>query len=218
MESFKNFNEFFYRKLKLESRPTSSPDDPNVLVSPADCRLNCFKSITAATDLWIKGRQFSIANLLQDQEMAKLFDGGNLGIFRLAPQDYHRFHMPVDGIVGPTKAIEGAFYTVNPMAIRSAVDVYCENVRSVTYIDSPQFGKVAYVSVGAMMVGSIVITATKGQSLKRNDEFGYFQFGGSTVLLIFQKGAVEFDRDLLDNSEQHLETLVKVGTRIGVHS
>ncbi|KAI8821406.1 phosphatidylserine decarboxylase-domain-containing protein [Fimicolochytrium jonesii] len=214
MDSFQNFNEFFYRKLKPGVRTLASPD-PRVAVSAADCRLNCFTSVDKAKALWIKGREFTIPNLLADEEMAKIFDGGSVAIFRLAPQDYHRFHFPVDCTVGPTKWIDGSYFTVNPMAIRTTVDVYTENVRAVTYLDSPEFGKLAYVSIGAMMVGSIVLTSKEGTQVKRMDEHGYFAFGGSTIILLFERDVIEFDGDLLENSEHNLETLVKMGSSLG---
>ena len=117
-----SFNEFFYRELKPGARPCSAPDDPNVIVSPADCRCVTFNRIDDATRIWIKGREFTLGRLLGDAypEDAKRFEGGALGIFRLAPQDYHRFHIPVDGAMGEPKLIKGEYYTVNPMAIRSA--------------------------------------------------------------------------------------------------
>ena len=98
-------------------------------------------------------------------------------MFRLAPQDYHRFHVPVDGTIGEITAIEGQYYTVNPMAIRSALDVYGENVRVLVSIHSPIFGLVMVVCIGAMMVGSTVITVEEGQQVNRTDELGYFKFG-----------------------------------------
>ncbi|CAB4442291.1 unnamed protein product [Rhizophagus irregularis] len=215
LDSFKNFNEFFYRKLKPEARPCDSPQDPYVLVSPADCRMMAFPTITNATELWIKGQSFSIARLLDDDLAAKDYEGGSLGIFRLAPQDYHRFHFPVEGELGPIKDIPGAYFTVNPMAIRSQLDVYGENKRAICYINSPQFGKVAYISIGAMMVGSIVFTSTPSSYVRRTDEHGYFAFGGSTVILLFQKGKMIWDEDLLANSGSCLETLVRMGMHVG---
>ncbi|CAJ0837851.1 20216_t:CDS:2 [Entrophospora sp. SA101] len=91
----------------------------SILVSPADCRMMAFPTIDESIELWIKGQQFSIQRLLGDESAAKEFEGGSLGIFRLAPQDYHRFHFPVDGRIGENKPIAGDYYTVNPMAIRS---------------------------------------------------------------------------------------------------
>lgn len=217
LTSFKCFNEFFYRKIKLEEyRPLASPEDPFVTVSPADCRLNVFESISDATKLWIKGVSFSVGALLKDEQLAEYFDGGSLIIARLAPQDYHRFHSPVDGIVTMNYHIPGTYYTVNPMAVRQKVDVYTENARTVTIIDSPQFGKVAFVSIGAMMVGSIIITTEIGAQVKRLSEIGYFAFGGSTIVVLYSKEAkVQFDQDLIENSKEQLETLVKVGESIG---
>lgn len=104
-----------YRKLKPSARPVETPDDPNRLVSGADCRLMAFETTSEATRLWIKGREFTVARLLGDayKDQAERYVGGALVIFRLAPQDYHRFHSPVDGIIGPMSYIAGEYYTVN---------------------------------------------------------------------------------------------------------
>ncbi len=93
-DGFKTFNDFFYRKLKPGARELASPNDPTILVSPADCRMNAFESISMAQSVWVKGQAFSLESLLGDKEMAGKFEGGSMGIFRLAPQDYHRFHYP----------------------------------------------------------------------------------------------------------------------------
>lgn len=210
VDEFKNFNEFFYRQLKPDSRPCSAPDNPGVIVSPADCRCVVFNRIDVATRIWVKGREFTIERLLGNAypEDAPRFKNGALGIFRLAPQDYHRFHIPVDGIMGKPKIIEGEYYTVNPMAIRSALDVYGENTRVVIPIASEAHGRVMVICVGAMMVGSTVITRKEGEYVKRTEELGYFKFGGSTILLLFEKGTMQFDDDLVENSKMALETLV----------
>ena len=210
-EQFKNFNEFFYRALKPGARPCSAPDNPRIIVSPADCRSVVFNRMTEATRIWVKGREFSIERLLGNTypEDAKRYVNGALGIFRLAPQDYHRFHIPVDGIMGRPKLIDGEYYTVNPMAIRSALDVYGENIRVIVPIDSVAHGRVMVICVGAMMVGSTVITRKAGEKVGRAEELGYFKFGGSTILLLFEPGAMKFDDDLIDNSNSAVETLVR---------
>ena len=210
IEQFKNFNEFFYRQLKPDARPCSAPDNPKIIVSPADCRSVVFNRMDEATKIWVKGREFSIERLLGSAypQDAKRYTNGALGIFRLAPQDYHRFHIPVDGVMGTPKSIEGEYYTVNPMAIRSALDVYGENIRVVVPIDSVAHGRVMVICVGAMMVGSTVITRQAGENVHRAEELGYFKFGGSTILLLFEDGAMKFDDDLVDNSNGALETLV----------
>ena len=210
VEQFKNFNEFFYRALKPGARPCSAPDDSNIVVSPADCRSVVFNQMDDATRIWVKGRDYTVERLLGNaypQDAAR-YRGGALGIFRLAPQDYHRFHVPVDGVMGTPKLIEGEYYTVNPMAIRSALDVYGENVRVIVPIDSVSHGRVMFICIGAMMVGSTVITRKPGENLKRAEELGYFKFGGSTVLSLFEPGRVQFDDDLIENSSGALETLV----------
>jgi phosphatidylserine decarboxylase len=169
-----------------------------------------FNRMDEATKIWVKGREFSIERLLGNAypEDAKRYKNGALGIFRLAPQDYHRFHIPVDGVMGKPIPIEGEYYTVNPMAIRSALDVYGENIRVVVPIDSVAHGRVMVICVGAMMVGSTVITRRTGENVKRAEELGYFKFGGSTILILFEEGRMKFDDDLVDNSNGALETLV----------
>ncbi|KAG5717543.1 C2 domain-containing protein C31G5.15, partial [Termitomyces sp. T112] len=218
LDSFKTFNEFFYRKLKPSARPIESPDDPYRLVSAADCRLMTFATIDDATRLWIKGREFSVPKLLGDayRDEAERYKDGALVIFRLAPQDYHRFHSPVEGTIGPMSVISGEYYTVNPQAIRSSLDVYGENVRKIVPIDSPQFGRVMAVCIGAMMVGSIKTTVQEGEHVRRGQEFGYFAFGGSTIVMLFERDRVVWDEDLLINGRASLETLVRFGTGIGM--
>jgi len=215
MDSFKNFNEFFYRKLKSSARPIASPNDPKVAVSPADCRLNVFPSVDQATHIWVKGKNFNLKNLLLDDNLVEQFAGGSMVICRLAPQDYHRFHCPVNGTLGPLFPIDGTYYTVNPIAVKENVDVYTENKRVRVVIKSPEFGDVVYVAVGATMVGSIQFTAKEKDTIKKGAEVGYFAFGGSTILMFFQKDRITFDQDLIVNSLKPIETLVKMGESLG---
>ncbi|KDN48680.1 hypothetical protein RSAG8_02667, partial [Rhizoctonia solani AG-8 WAC10335] len=114
--------------------------------------------------------------------------------------------------------IPGEYYTVNPQAIRTQLDVYGDNARKIVPIDSPIFGRVMCVCVGAMMVGSIVTTIKEGEQIARGQEFGYFAFGGSTIVMLFEKGKLTWDDDILSNSHSTLETLVHVGTGVGVRS
>ncbi|UZJ53523.1 hypothetical protein CBS101457_002843 [Exobasidium rhododendri] len=218
LESYKTFNQFFYRKLKEGVRPIADPQDPTVIVSSADCRLMAFPSITEATKLWIKGREFTVERLLGEKYKDKVDSyrtGGSLVIFRLAPQDYHRFHCPADAKVEEITFVEGQYYTVNPMAIRSGIDIYGENVRAIVQFRSDVLGVFYCVCIGAMMVGSINLTVKEGDSVKKGDEFGYYAFGGSTNICIFEQGKVELDEDLVANSRKATETLVRVGMRIG---
>jgi phosphatidylserine decarboxylase len=217
--AYENFNAFFARKLKPGSRPIAAPVDDSVVVSPADCRLVVYPTLMQATSIWVKGQAFTVERLLGKElsDVAPLFVGGALVIARLAPQDYHRFHLPVTGRMGRRTPIDGALFTVNPIAIRqNRPDVYTENKREVCLVHTRAFGLVAIVAVGATAVGSVNITAPDGAYLHKGDEHGFFAFGGSTVLTLFQPGTVLLDADLVDNSRSPLETLVRVGNRIGV--
>jgi len=207
---------FFYRRLRFGARPVDHSADS--IVSAADCRLSVFSTVEEATRIWIKGNSFSLSSLFKNDEMGRLFDGGSLGIFRLAPQDYHRFHTPVNGTIVNTTYIDGTYYSVNPMIVKQPdLNVFTENKRTVTLLNTTSVGEVAYVSVGAMLVGSVVLTGAKdiGQDVVAGDELGYFAFGGSTIILVFKKNMMAWDADLLENSEKGLEVLVQMGERVG---
>ena len=213
--NFKTFNEFFYRKLKPGSRPPESPD-PNILLSPADCRCTVFPTIQRSKEVWIKGSKFSIERLINHYPLESLNDKtSSIAIFRLAPQDYHRFHAPCNGIVGKPVTVPGEYYTVNPMAVRSELDVFGENTRMIVPIHSEEFGTFLLIPVGAMMVGSIILTCKEGDQIRRGEEMGYFKFGGSTVILVLPRENIAFDADLVKNSNEGIETLVRVGMSVG---
>jgi len=222
VSKYKNFNEFFFRKLKPDARPVQNEDDKDVIVSAADSRLTVFVSVDVAKAFWVKGQNFNIPNLLNlpptAPEVAP-FQNASLAIFRLAPADYHRFHSPIDCEVGDIEHVDGRFYTVNPQAINEpGFDVLTANVRSILYLKHIPTGKsIAYVAVGALLVGSIEWTGgkQKGTTLKRGDELGYFAYGGSTIVIVFPQEVIDFDQDLVSNSEKPIETLVKVGYSIG---
>ena len=218
LDKFRNFNEFFIRRLRPGARPLAAPLDPAVAVSPADCRFLVFPTVGHATSLWIKGKNFSVPRLLWSDRDAACFEGGCLAIARLAPQDYHRFHFPVSGVMRPVEEYQqgaGEYYTVNPLAVRENIDVYTENRRLKVIVDSPHFGRVAIVCIGATLVGAIQITAQPGP-VEKGQELGYFAFGGSTLIVLFEKDAIQFDHDLLVAAELPMEKLVQMGTRIGI--
>ncbi|CAM8899159.1 unnamed protein product [Rhodiola kirilowii] len=217
MHHFKTFNDFFIRELKPDARPIACLEREEVAVCGADCRLMAFNSVEDSTRFWIKGRKFSIQGLLGNNIDSSPFDNGTVVIFRLAPQDYHRFHVPVSGVIEQSVHIPGCLYTVNPIAVNSKYcNVFTENKRVVSVISTADFGKVAFVAIGATMVGSITFVKEKGDYVNKGDEFGYFSFGGSTVVCVFEKDAIDIDRDLLTNSAKSLETLVRVGMTLGV--
>ncbi|TKY45927.1 Phosphatidylserine decarboxylase proenzyme 2 [Spatholobus suberectus] len=217
LEQFKTFNEFFIRELKPGARPIAFAERDDIAVCAADCRLMAFKSVDDTTRFWIKGRKFSVQGLLGKEMCSSAFVDGTMVIFRLAPQDYHRFHFPVSGIIEQSVDIPGCLYTVNPIAVNSKYcNVFTENKRVVSIISTVDFGKVAFVAIGATMVGSITFTKKKGDYVNKGDEFGYFSFGGSTVICVFEKNSIAVDEDLLANSTRSLETLVSVGMRLGI--
>jgi len=216
------FNEFFSRKLKPNARPVQNLNNSRGICSAADCRLTVYPTIDLAKKFWIKGGNFDIPTLLQvptDSSTAIELDGASIAIFRLAPADYHRFHCPIDGVVGEITHVPGQYYTVNPQAVNEPkFDVFTANVRSILYLTHSATGKrVAFVAIGALLVGTIVWTkgAEKGTEVKRGEELGYFAYGGSTIVAVFPKGVIEFDQDLVKNSEEPIETLVKVGSSLG---
>ncbi|CAF3631717.1 unnamed protein product [Rotaria sp. Silwood1] len=235
------FNEFFYRKLKTDARPIDNHDDPNIIVSAADCRLILFDNISEATSIWIKGNQFSLRYLFDDEILAQEFHGGSIAVFRLTPADYHRFHSPITGIIGEhMKTITGTYYTVNPIAITERIDVLTRNQRTMITIESNYFERVAAVAIGALLVGSVNFTVKPHQSVQKGDELveqglyilpqgflteitvayycvyiGYFAYGGSTIVIVFKAGIVKWDDDLRHNSKYSMETLVRMGEHIG---
>lgn len=221
---YATFNEFFGRAVRLETRPVAEPDDDSVTVSPADCRITVFPTIDLATKYWIKGFGFSLEKLLGDADLAQQLDGGSMVIARLAPQDYHRWHAPVSGVVQGTREIPGSYYTVNPQAINEpgTLDVYCENRRSVMTVKrTPSGSPVVIVAVGAMLVGSIKYVDAcdmPGSQIRRGQCLGAFYYGGSTVLVLYPKGESAFDSDLVERSTDPngpFETLMRVGWRTG---
>jgi phosphatidylserine decarboxylase len=221
VDAFENFNAFFYRQLKEGSRPIAAPENDAVAVSPADCRMTVFKSVFDATVVWIKGSEFTVEKLLGAQRapaLSSLFAGASLVIARLAPQDYHRFHAPVTGVVTKVTPIDGTLYTVNPIAVRQPVNVYTENSRVLIEIETTHFGTVVMIAVGATLVGSISLLAhvVPGCTIRRGEDIGYFAFGGSTTLLLFQAGRIKLDDDLVEKSALPMEVLVRVGSQIGV--
>jgi len=211
-QEFSSFNDFFTRKLKKNARLVDT--NSAVAVSPADGKILAYANISNS-DFIIKGYRFDIFSFLNNARLAQNYLDGALVIFRLAPFDYHRFHFPVSGSASPITRIDGDYYSVNPLALRKMTKIFCLNKRESTIISNPLFGDVVMTEVGATMVGSIVQTYT-GNFVKKGEEKGYFKFGGSTVVLLFEKNKIRIDEDLLKNTLKGYETVIKEGERIGV--
>jgi len=223
LHKYPTLNAFFSRKLSPEARPITAPEDPSVIISCADCRLTVFESAAEATTIWVKGKNFTIPNLLNDEEIVDAVGPDPaVAIFRLAPQDYHRYHSPVAGVFRKRVQLPGQYYTVNPQAVNEpGFDVFTANKRDVALIDAKlgsgdQVTPVGFVAVGALLVASITWTKEVGEPLVKGEDLGYFQYGGSTVIVVFPKGSILFDEDLVGHSKAGVETVVHIGDRIGV--
>ncbi|HET7535297.1 MAG TPA: archaetidylserine decarboxylase [Candidatus Didemnitutus sp.] len=211
--TFKNFNEFFYRALKPGARPIAGGD--RVAVLPADGRHLAFQTLDATEGFYAKGQRFDLPAFLGNQELAAEFAGGSLLISRLCPVDYHRFHFPVSGTPGEPRLINGALYSVSPIALRKNLSYLWENKRMVTLVESPVFGRVAVCEIGATMVGSIFQSFDPGKPVAKGAEKGLFKFGGSCVVTIFRPGRIKFDADLTAQSAEQIEVYAKMGERLG---
>ena len=212
-KEFKSFNDFFIRKLKPEARPIVA--DSLAIASPADGKILAYENVHNS-DFYIKGFRFNVVSFLNNTELAKKYEDGSMIVFRLAPPDYHRYHFPVSGVTGSSNIkIEGDYYSVNPLALRKKAEIFWLNKREYGVIKTPVFGDVVMVEVGATMVGSMIQTYS-GTTVKRGQEKGYFKFGGSTVVLLFEKDKIKIDSDLLTNTANGLETTIKMGEQIAV--
>jgi phosphatidylserine decarboxylase len=219
--AFKTFNEFFCRALKPAARPVTL--DARVAVLPADGRHLVFPDVDNADGFYVKGAKFTLAELFgeaqlppEQQVLAPRFAGGAMLISRLAPVDYHRFHFPVGGKAGEPQFINGWLYSVHPIALRCNLRHLVENRRMVTLVESPQFGTVAMVEIGATAVGRIRQTFIPGRVIAKGEEKGLFAFGGSCVITLFARDRIRFDADLVEQSAQHRETYAKMGEQLGV--
>lgn len=213
VDDFANFNEFFFRELKPESRPIDS--DPSSVVFPADGRHLCVPDISKCDGLFVKGKMFRLPELVKDKDLADRYAEGSLLLSRLCPVDYHRFHFPAAGTPGAARLINGPLYSVNPIALCQNIHILTTNKRCVTELETEAFGKVLVMEIGATCVGSICQTYSAGTPVSKGGEKGYFRFGGSSTITIFEPGRIEFDRDLVENSMQNRELYARVGDHMG---
>ena len=206
--SYASFNEFFYRKLKPEARPIAD----SKVVFPADGRHLGFQKASEISGVFVKGQKFDLGNLLGDDNLASRYADGSLVLSRLCPVDYHRFHFPTSGTPGEVRLINGPLFSVSPIALRRNLGYLWENKRTITKLETEDIGTVLLMEIGATCVGSILQTFTPGQPVKKGDEKGYFAFGGSSTITLFEPGAVELADDLTRWSAEQTELYAKVGT------
>ena len=212
-DTYGTFNEFFYRKLKPGARPVAP--DPNVAVFPADGRHLGFQNIHEAEGIFVKGAKFKLDKLCGRRELAERYAHGSIVLSRLCPVDYHRYHFPVSGTPGRPTMINGALYSVSPLALKQNINYLSENKRAYTEIDSPEFGKVLMFEVGATCVGSFEYTFTPGVPMQKGSEKGYFKFGGSETITLFEPGRIRLAEDLLENSRIGRELYARMGDIMG---
>ncbi|MDL2218268.1 phosphatidylserine decarboxylase [Christensenellaceae bacterium OttesenSCG-928-M15] len=208
--SFRCFNDFFKRKIKPAMRPL--PTDEKALFAPCDSKLSAYR-IAPDSSFLIKGFRYTLEGLLKDTVLAKEFSGGACLIFRLMPDDYHRYCYFDAGTILTYKKIPGVLHTVRPIALMKT-DVLGENFREYAVLQTTHFQKAVQMEVGAMFVGRISNHKYSG-AVERGEEKGTFEFGGSTIILLLKEGAADIDELLFENTANGLESYVKLGQRIG---
>lgn len=211
--TYQTFNDFFYRKLKPGARPIHPDKDSAIF--PADGRHLGFHNISKIEGIFVKGAVFDLSTFVQNTELAQRYREGAMLLSRLCPVDYHRYHFPVNGVPGAPVHIHGPLFSVNPIALRKNIEIFSENRRAWCEIDSAEFGKVIMFEVGATCVGSFEYTYKPGVPVKKGDEKGFFKFGGSSTVTLFEPGRIQLADDLLQQTASGLELYARMGDYLG---
>lgn len=212
IDSFQSLNDFFIRELKPEARPVDP--EPGHLISPADSRLLVF-DLARKSDLPVKGYWYSLKEFLKEETLTDEYADGWCFIYRLSPSDYHRYCYIDSGYQEKVERIPGVLHSVNPIALSAVKSLLSKNYRELVILHTDNFDKVLHLEIGALLVGKIVQHCNAGCHFKRGEEKGWFEFGGSTIVQLFKKDAIKPDNDILEHSADHIETLVKMGERVG---
>ena len=211
-QHYSSFNEFFIRKFKAGSR--KFPDAASEMGACAEGRVLAYESVAPQSEVPIKGTVLTVDSLLSNFEYARMFSGGPAFVIRLCPTDYHRFHFPDQGQTLERYRVSGRLHSVNPVALHYDPKILVTNERQVSILETKNFGRLAYIEVGALCVGKIVQTRSPLLDFKRGDEKGYFLFGGSTVVLVGEKGRWTPEPDLIERSQAGIESRVRLGETI----
>ena len=206
---YSSFNDFFTRKVN-NTRPEKTYEQ-NVLISLCDAKLTTYE-ISDELTIKVKNSVYNMENLINEKVKSE-YQGGKCLVFRLCPDDYHRYHAFDDYEIIKRKKIKGRLHTVNPISYDS-YQVFKENQREVSLLKTKNFKNVYQIEVGALNVGKIKNTNKK--ELKKYEEKGYFLFGGSTIILLFQKDVIKLDEDIEKYSKQNIEVKINYGEKIGV--
>lgn len=213
INEFRSFNDFFTRKLRASTRPLAEGEE--VAIIPADGRFLCYESLAHLETFFVKGRFFSLEKLLQDKALASHFSKGSMLIGRLAPPDYHRFHFPCAARPFAPRPLNGPLFSVNPLALRSNLSILTENKRTLTELKTDCFGTILFIEIGATCVGAIHQSFTPHKYYQKGCEKGFFSFGGSSIILLFERGKITFDDDLIQTSKKGLEMRCLMGQSLG---
>lgn len=208
-KKYKSYNDFFTRKVISCKRPIMS--NKNTLISPCDGRVLAY-TINDDLTLKIKNSYYSI-NTLVEKDIMDEYKNGIALVFRLSTDNYHRYCYIDSGTKGRNYHIKGVFHTVQPISLNN-YNFFKTNSREYTVLNTNNFDKVVQVEIGALMVGRIKNNHEEYE-YKKGEEKGYFEFGGSTIVLLFKKGVISLDNDILENSREDIETIVKYGEKIG---
>lgn len=212
-DEFGNFNEFFFRKLKPEARPIDSR--VSSVTFPADGRHLCVPQLSKCNGLFVKGEMFDLKTLVGDPDLASRYENGSLLLSRLCPTDYHRFHFPIGGVPGKYRLLNGSLFSVNPIALCQNIQILATNKRVLTQLTTESCGTVLVIEIGATCVGGIRQTYQADNPVAKGEEKGYFRFGGSSTIMIFEPGRIVFDEDLVEQSSQHRELYAHIGDSMG---
>jgi phosphatidylserine decarboxylase len=207
---FTSFNDFFVRQIKKGMR--RFPEDEKDLAAPCDGKLTVYP-INADSVYKIKNSIYDVASLLKSEKLAQKFEGGVCLIFRLMPDDYHRYAFIDTGEIIGHKNIKGVLHTVRAIA-HERYSIYTQNAREYTVIKTKNFGTMVQMEVGALCVGRIKNHVVDGY-VERGEEKGMFEFGGSTIVMLFQEGAVAVDNTIFMNTLKDKETSVRMGETVG---
>ena len=210
-EKYRSFNECFTRKIKPELRPI--PMEKNVLIAPCDALLSVYP-IHEGSVFHIKGSDYSVKGLLGgNEELASRYAGGTCLVFRLCVHHYHRYIYLDNGTKGENVFIKGKLHTVRPIAFES-FPVFIQNCREYTVMETENLGTVTQIEVGALLVGKIH-NHHGVHTFARGEEKGMFLYGGSTVVLLLEKGAANLCEHHLSHTADGEELEVKMGEIIG---
>lgn len=207
--SYKSFNEFFIREFREGKRPFT-PNNQE-MGAFAEARYFGHASMTDDLTVPVKGSMLRALDLIGDDALSEDFIGGPLMVARLCPVDYHRYHYPDAGKTLKAFSVPGDLHSVNPLALKYRQDIFIKNERRFSILESENFGKLAYIEVGATMVGKIVQSFDESRPFNKGDEKGYFLFGGSTVVLCGEKGKWVPSADMLKNTHAGMETYIRLG-------